>query len=230
MCGFDAVSSQPDPSLHPDFAVADRPIQPWWGDRGGGWLRGGCSSCKVPFSTLARDARTTPFNLDKPVWWDSGRQWQTCSLDGCHSPVLMIRTGQIGSKPLSVLILSFPTRRHDLGPISWCGGPAGSSVSRQPLVWSRDHNSRHVTTHRAAGPHQTAPQSSLLHLHSSRLTTQNCAIKIFAVQKTGRGLLCPLPTSIWSKHCHLFHVGPDAALQLGGGGPCGACAVRAFQL
>ena len=173
-----------------------------------------CSSCKVPFfhTGKGRSHPNTSLNMDKAVRWDVARSsgkrvlWTSVT-------VALVRTGLIG--PLG-LDLSLPTGGMTLVRSRGAAGRA-ASVSRQPLVWSRDQNSRHVTTYRAAGAHQTAPQSSLLHLHSSRLTTQNCATEISGLQKAVRRLPRPLPTSIWSKNVHLFHVGPDAALQLGWG-------------
>ena len=191
-------------------------IQPRRGDKRAGWL-GGCSTCKVPFFHEQR-GMAAPHQ--------ESQHGQT-SLVRRGSPVANMFSGRLSqgvdahrahrSKAPLGLDFVLPYRRHDLGPISWCGGPA-ASVSRQPLVWSRDHNSGHVTTHRADGPHQTSPQSSLYHLRTSRLTTQNCAAEIYLVQNASRGLQFPLPTPIWFKHCHKFHVGLDAALQLGVGG------------
>ena len=165
-------------------------IQPWWGDRregAGGWLGGCCcSSCKVPFfhTGKGRSHPTTCLNMDKAVRLDAGPRWQTCSPDFCDRGA-GAHWAHRSTVPLG-LDFVLPYRRHDLGPISWCGGPAGS-VSRQPLVWSRDQNSGHVTTHRAAGPHQTAPQSSLSHLHCSRLTTQKCATETSTLEKPAGG-------------------------------------------
>ena len=209
-CGFEAASSQPDPLLCQTRLESCTP-PPWSAGRQQSRLVGRLLDLQSSvFPRAARDGRTNRFNMDKPVRWDEGCLWQTCSLEGCHRGVDAHWDHRSSKAPLG-LDFVLPYRRHDLGPISWCGGPA-ASVSRQPLVWSRDHNSGHVTSHRAAGPHQTAPQSSLLHLHTARLTTRNCGAEIFAIQKTSRGLHGPLPTPTWFKHYHLFHVGPDAAL------------------
>ena len=151
----------------------------------GGW-GAAARVAKFRFSTLARDGRT-PLLVST---WTKQSDWMRVpggklvlrtSVTG-----VLVRTGLIGPQSLWVLILSFPTGGMTLVRSRGAAGRA-ASVSRQPLVWSRDQNSGHVTTHRAAGPHQTAPQSSLSHLHCSRLTTQKCATETSTLEKPAGG-------------------------------------------
>ena len=197
-------------------------IQPWWGDRregAGGWLGGCCcSSCKVPFfhTGKGRSHPTTCLNMDKAVRLDAGPRWQTCSPDFCDRGA-GAHWAHRSTVPLG-LDFVLPYRRHDLGgPISWCGGPgcqrlpAAACLVTWPKFWSRDHPQGGRTTSNSSTKFPiTSPLQSI---DNSKMRDRNIYFG-----KTGRGLLRPLPTAIWSKNCHLFHVGPDAALQLGVGG------------
>lgn len=186
-CVLDAASSQPDPSFLPDVhscRLAGSSHGGETGERGlaAGWAAAAARVAKFRFSTLARDGRTPPLVSTWTKQSDGMRVPRGKLVLRTSVTGVLVRTGLIGPQSLWVLILSFPTGSMTLVRSRGAAGRA-ASVSRQPLVWSRDQNSGHVTTHRAAGPHQTAPQSSLSHLHCSRLTTQKCATGISTVEK-----------------------------------------------